>query len=576
MWTGILSARFPCWFLACAAWALPRELVVTNLGQQDPVAVLLLPSGDDCGQARPVQLAGSLRAGTVSLAGLAASPCANQARLAIFSQDRAAVLLSPEQLRTAGMRVTVELQPPARIPVRVWHIKPHLEAHARDDVANANWILSRNLAGVILDAEFMPWPGDQPSQAAALASAQPSDEPEDCQKARASIAYAPGKINVYYGRGENQSCRDVIFISSRPPELGVLLHEFAHSFGINTTDGDPEITFNSGHVPLAAGVFDGANTMWNHSLIFKDSFTLGQSFWLNFAAESRLCQTRGGCLDCRGDPKQCLLFRDGFPSDPRPALQTGLTLNRTCPVDHVSRMATARDIRLAIAADALRTPRYCTQSELIGVLRERFTEVCASGACGSGSETEFVERWRDHTASGIAAWLSEASMKIFEQRRRLVVSCLFDPECRRKADETERIVREYIMSDKILGIKDRRILWVEAPGRVQRELEVLEKLLLRVQFVNNEAEARQSIDAAKDDPYELVISNRRDAFPLLDHLGKRIPLIIYADLPYDGTLPKKDVDEAKQRGAVALTDCPFELYQFGISRLLEPSHPAAQ
>lgn len=525
-----------------------REITIANAGNQQPLVLLLVPSGADC--------RGPLTARRAPRPFRLTGPCSGSASIAVFSPDRAAVLVEVEELRRAGRQLRITLKPALRLPVQVWYDAPNRRENAVDEIANTNWIFRRNRVGMVLEAAYNPLPAGSGDF--------------DCSNPPPAPAFRPERINIYFGSGASATCpgHDRVFVKASDG-LGTLAHEIAHALGVDSPDGDPQRIYDSqGHTggfdsaPRDPAPFDGANALWRRSLIFRDSFTLGQVFWMNFNATGAFPAYRkangfASGIDCQA-AGQCVFFRSN-PTPPLGASARGRRLpNLPCPQARIAVESTPEAIRSAIVARLIDRPRYCTQAEVRSILEQRWQEVCASGQCGSASKQDFVARWADRSG-GIAAWVSDEGARIFAMRHSF--GC--DAACRKRAEQTERTVIGYVTSDLITGIRDKRILWLDDPALIKPEADVFRKLLVRIDSVRDPGAT-----------YSLIIANPAAAGPLLKNGTAGPPLILYQPgQPYASALGPEAKEEARRKGAMGLTDCPLELYNLAVGKLLEPKQP---
>ncbi|MBI3678989.1 MAG: hypothetical protein HY235_01055, partial [Acidobacteria bacterium] len=314
------------------ALAQPSKIEVRGLDPgKEPVILALEARGPECKGQAFLQTSPSFfsrQLGTNRIEARCWKPDALGPRIAVFAEGKAVTYLDREQVRTRteGDQLKLELRPPTQLPLQIWLLSEDLRSEAQDQVAYANWVFGRNLAGFVLDAGMS-------TVTAPEAVPDSNEDDEACSKALAllpSLSFRPQtRIHVFYGKGVSLTCpvsapvQPIIFIESRPT-LGVLAHEIGHAVGLAGPDGEPGRDYPEGHTNLERERFDGTNTMWELSGLYVYHFSLGQVFWMNLSGRSILATHKketGEIKDPLGCPSgQCLFFTEDFDKDPRPPL----------------------------------------------------------------------------------------------------------------------------------------------------------------------------------------------------------------------------------------------------------------
>lgn len=218
------------------------------------------------------------------------------AGLAVLAPNRAVAYFpntrkrpnDPLLLCTNRSSFTVFMRRRREVDVRVWSPSGHLQTLARDEIVNADWIFSKELAGVTFTPMFDKENKDE------LANL-------NCENAAVSTHFQPGAINVYYGIGlENHTCNsgDIIFIH-QVPVLGDLAHELGHALGLFQNDNQAP-TKSDGHI-TGIDPFACDNVMWMHTQYLKNTLSAGQAFWMSQSCKSFLAFS-GSCLSCSPEP----------------------------------------------------------------------------------------------------------------------------------------------------------------------------------------------------------------------------------------------------------------------------------
>ncbi|MBI3678988.1 MAG: hypothetical protein HY235_01050 [Acidobacteria bacterium] len=484
-------------------------------------------------------------------------PDADGPRIAVFAEGKAVTYLDREQVwkRTEGHQLELELRPLTQLPVQIWLLSEKLRSEAQDQVAYANWVFGRNLAGFVLDAEMSTVPDPE-----AVPDSNEGDVDEQCSTAfalRSSLAPRPqAQIHVFYGKGVNLTCRKhpVVFIQENPA-LGVLAHEIGHAIGLTGSDGERD--YDRGHTNNPKREhFDGGNTMWETSRLYYYHFSLGQMFWMNLSDRSILARHKKETCEIK-DPLscssgQCLFFREDFEKDPRrplnvPAGKRGGECTRSSVMDFFERLGDLlpgewedREARLSRLIEADNRPRYCSDGEIEKTLEGRFQQVCqAPGAgCGSSKE-EFLVRWRQFDELRISDLITTFCKQAYDQRN---PACARNASCRKELTDKRREMRE-LTKGLSTQFFNQKILWLDPKikdPKVRYERMAL-KAMLRLTV-------RGRPPLFYND-YKAVIS---DSFTHLEAVRKRNKCIPYIVYPSNVKTKVKNVDA---------TDDPFELFK---------------
>lgn len=203
----------------------------------------------------------------------------------------------------------IQMRPRRDVLVKVWTpTERNMPSMARDDIANADWIFDKDLAGITLRPSF------RKIDAAQFPKPCGRDDEDCCRTISASDMFDSGAINIYYGSGkDNSTCRDfpAVFIHDMPV-LGDAAHELGHSLGLFQSDNEPGRKYSDGHTTGESG-FACENVMWEGTHFLKDELSPGQAFWMSQSCSSFLSYS-GACLDCQseaGVPSPCPRFSLG-------------------------------------------------------------------------------------------------------------------------------------------------------------------------------------------------------------------------------------------------------------------------
>ena len=248
---------------------------------------------------------------------------AEEAGLAVMAPGKA-VAYFPNRPHAKGFLLcsesqfgfTVNMRALREVPVTVWAREGnHIPSMAKDDIANADWVFDKQLAGVTLKPMFHTVKEEDFRRDLPLCF---PDNPQDpinraacCQQVSLSEMFNAGAVNVYYGVGaENFTC---ILSPTVPasfihdvPVLGDAVHEIGHALGLSQKDTDPA-GFDTGHTSpvdtpkTAEGDFSCSNVMWEATHFLKADLSVGQAFWMSQSCGS-FAGRNGACLACSDKP----------------------------------------------------------------------------------------------------------------------------------------------------------------------------------------------------------------------------------------------------------------------------------
>ena len=119
----------------------------------------------------------------------------------------------------AKSEMRVEMRPNREVPVMVWAADNAAQNMAKDDIANADWILDKELTGITLRPVYRVVKADpaeadvstpnetrQPLKRRLAACYSSGDADECCNAAAASNIFSPGGLNIYYGAADTIVC----------------------------------------------------------------------------------------------------------------------------------------------------------------------------------------------------------------------------------------------------------------------------------------------------------------------------------------------------------------------------------
>ena len=421
---GILSVnRLLILTLLAAAYAAAQEVgarvvqINGDFEQGDPRVVLIGASGDNC-DGHSVVPEGQLR---IPLTG----PCwkcdgenQSRVRLAVFARGRSIAYLTGDEIcrRQPGAGIPIQLEPRTPVKVAMWAIKG-LGSQARDQLANADWVLDQSRTGIALRPTF------EVVEPSSFPKFDGANEDAICAQGAASQLFkrGAGAINVFFGAsdsGKNFTCPsgNIIMISDMP-ELRILAHELGHALGLLGDTNDGVKKYVEGHTTNEP-FFNCANTMWTNSHLVEDNFSLGQAFWIGVSSEPFAAKARpdGNLLECKTHPERCMQL-----AIPRRAI-VDQPLCRPCRfgdalgIDEEQTQAQGADLRRRL----IREPRHCTNLERDAALEKRFAQIFEHRAklnpalppLGSISAVRFRQRW---SARAEVALLIEAAGNLLLQ-----------------------------------------------------------------------------------------------------------------------------------------------------------------
>ena len=546
-------------------------------------------------------------------------------RIFVIGETHAAAFVeSSDVCKADGKALNIRLEPPAQVKLLVWLRNSSARRAALDEIANANWIFRRNLTGIEFSPEFPDVPHN------GFAGLEPGNcgDPEDPEENSKSVRSRPaifrlGVINYYPGFGESNTCdgdpadnhRQNVIFTPDPPVLGYLAHELGHALGLNIHDGDFGRNYNNGHTPpepepkdspqasAIRATFDPVNTMWPHSMILDDHFTLGQVVWLNFSGGSNLGIAR---REFRNDPaaafacpKGCPYFRLDDPSLPRlrPSANVGAP-NQACPRNQQTLLGSLSNIfhsilpanevdvkfKLLQAVDDL--PKYCSQTDLAENVASRFDLVCKPGNSGCWSaekhlptddaRRQYVAFWkRNIVVEGVLQVMLDKAAVAYQKYPSGKI-CMDDKKCRKDLDAH----RSKLQAEDLSKLNGEQVLWLDNPdpsdrsnNRNQAEQEVLRALGIGIENVHDVPSALARLRARatflsrlRHRNYRVVITRFAHLEDLAAERGKfRVPIIIYST-----GVTEERAAAARQHGACQETEDPFDLLRAVLSPCRQP------
>lgn len=386
------------------------KLLLTNVGDPAKVRVILInAAGTACdrsviiGGAVPVKMPGApdgflSDAAEIDIATRVRPGCwikKDLAGLVVMAPDRAVSFVPGAFVNIGLTNYKIEMRPARELVIEVWPAAEEFVSAARDDLANFDWILEKQMAGIRLKPQFHP--------------ASDANRNITCEGAPFAKSYTKGLINLYYGGGRsNESCVDnSAVLIHNIPVLGDVAHEIGHKLGLN--QGDSERDYSAGHTTNQPG-FTCDNIMWTLSEVLKQNLSIGQAAWLGLSCSSFLA-AQGACIPCpavdsaAGEvPSPCPRF-SLRPTETPEALtaETPTTCPFNCPVDQAKGLLEVQP--------ATETPnpdgrlRLCTRSDLRRRLVDRFRQLSNHVSdrpalqLSTNSEEAFVASWMDRIAT---------------------------------------------------------------------------------------------------------------------------------------------------------------------------------
>jgi len=397
---AVAAAALTALLAPCTAQAMVKKIRLAGKPSENAVAVLL-NVGNGCRQPRVERFRGgelTVRSEMIGECWACGAEMASKPWLAVLSRGHAAVVLDGSEV-CKNSELVIELEGRKTMQVAVWmpdspeETKKQREETARDEFANADWLLDRNMAGVALDPEFNVVARTSMPEGCEAFKTRRSQTPTD-------LAFKDDRLNVYFVGSVNVNCsgQDALFVQEGS-SLGDLAHEMGHRLGLKEQTQGIDAVYKRGHTNGAKN-FDCLNTMWVASGIPDEQLTIGQAFWMGLSCDSAAGRRALGdkCLKCGsadGGPP-CVPYALGAtPGGCRPCTkQMSESIRRRIPA-----LALVPDNR--ISTDA----QMCTLGEVRAKIEARFEELSKRSASrrelplGTTDKARFQERW---TQAGIA------------------------------------------------------------------------------------------------------------------------------------------------------------------------------
>lgn len=309
--------------------------------------------------------------------------------LLVMAPNRAVAFVPGAYLNLGLTNYHVELRPPRDLVIEVWPAAEEYVAAARDDLANLDWLLESQRAGLRLRPQFHP--------------VKESPGKISCDTAPFQKSYRKGVINLYYGAGRsNESCIDnSAVLIHNIPVLGDAAHEIGHKLGLNQADS--ERPYDAGHTTNQPG-FTCDNIMWTLSEVLKHDLSLGQAAWLGLSCNSYL-GAQGACLRCVpvGENGQVASPCPRFSLRPPEVTEPPSACPFSCPIEAAKKLL-ERQPSLQVPNPDGRL-RLCTRSDLRRRLLDRFAQLSAHVrtrsdlALSTNRQDVFVASWMDRIAT---------------------------------------------------------------------------------------------------------------------------------------------------------------------------------
>jgi hypothetical protein len=225
--------------------------------------------------------------GSVEVVNMIPADADCSSEIAVFSAGHAMAMHAPENgwHEEGGDVVEVALQPPLRVPVTVWLVRPNAAGEAQAAITHARAVYDENKTGIAFATRTKDMTNSPLARQATALSC------ENIRQLSQSDFYEQGRINVYYVNEPwlastfytGRNCKDdrsVIFIGPAA-NLATLAHEFGHAFSL--FGGEKE----GGHSGPADG-FDDNNLMAGGGPPTRSHVSLGQAFRFNVDKRSWL------------------------------------------------------------------------------------------------------------------------------------------------------------------------------------------------------------------------------------------------------------------------------------------------